>query len=137
MLLWLGLGQPWRRDGRLGWPLHIRSVVSLSDREQQLTLMRKSRATLFDVYLLFVWSLRGCVRIFEIDFGAGGYPKIASPLRRNMSAQIFYRIPSTPSQILWEKFAYYAAPQWEKSDTICKGALINVIGTLGLATRYE
>jgi hypothetical protein len=39
------------------------------------------------------------------------------------------------SQILREKSADDDAPQREKPHTICKGTMINVIGTLDLAAR--
>jgi hypothetical protein len=60
---------------RLGWPLHIRSVASLSDHEQQLTLICASAAT------LFVWSvgarsalicLGALIDVFENGRLAGG-----------------------------------------------------------------
>jgi hypothetical protein len=53
-------------------------------------------------------------------------PKIAACLAANV-----------PAQVCAKKSADHDAPQREKSHTICKGTLINVIGTLGLATRYE
>jgi hypothetical protein len=49
--------RPVRASLRLGWPLSF-AQMNLSDREQQLTLIRTLAATLFDVCLLFVLSAR-------------------------------------------------------------------------------
>jgi hypothetical protein len=62
----------------------------LSDRWQQLTLIRTSAATLFDVYLLFICSQRYVIFAFA---RGGGTPKIHRSLARNMSSQIYSEIP--------------------------------------------
>jgi hypothetical protein len=53
----MGISVAWEASlgvvSRLGWPLHIRSVASLSDHEQQLTLIR-ALAQLYLLVCLFV-----------------------------------------------------------------------------------
>jgi hypothetical protein len=53
----------------------------LSDRWQQLTLIRTSAATLFDVYLLFICSQRYVIFAFARAASGRGHPQNSSLAR--------------------------------------------------------
>jgi len=91
MTLWLGQS---RRHCALAG--RFICSVNLSDREQQLTLNRTIRATLFDVCLI---AVRRAPCVLKIDLGAGVPPKLLRCSPPMGVRKFILKIPQSPSQI--------------------------------------
>ena len=90
-----------RATTRLGWLLFVQMSFITTNKQLEVKFAQRDQLCLFAInfvclivslvcFCLFVVFCVGFVRVVAIlSMSGGGTPKIASPLRRNMSAQIY------------------------------------------------